>query len=129
VQTGYQRAAEQYLINFFKPIWNSEIQICFGVGKRGDDPETRANGRPPWDTLHPAQPWADRLTEDQKPASQIRREIAEHLRAMSLHATLEEIMADFLGDLGQIAPAGFRAATDDEASVDDSGGGRGRCDG
>lgn len=49
VQTGYQTAAEDYLIPLFKPIWNNETDICYGLGKHGDDPGTRANLRSPWD--------------------------------------------------------------------------------
>ena len=48
------RPAEDYLIHLFKPIWNSEVGICYGFGKHGDDPGTRANLRSPWDTVHPA---------------------------------------------------------------------------
>lgn len=45
VQTGWQSAAENYLIELFKPIWNNEVGICYGFGKHGDDPGTRANLR------------------------------------------------------------------------------------
>lgn len=41
VQTGWQDSAENYLIELFEPIWNSEVNICFGFGKHGDDPKTR----------------------------------------------------------------------------------------
>jgi len=34
-------AAERYLIRFFRPIWNSETKICYGLGKHGDDAQTR----------------------------------------------------------------------------------------
>jgi hypothetical protein len=60
VQTGWQASAEDYLIHLFKPIWNSEMNICYGFGKHGDDPNTRANLRSPWDTLHPGREWAHR---------------------------------------------------------------------
>ena len=47
VQTGWQSAAENYLIDLFKPIWNNEVGICYGFGKHGDAPETvRICGRP-----------------------------------------------------------------------------------
>jgi hypothetical protein len=118
VQTGYQRAAEEYLINFFKPIWNNEMRICYGLGKHGDSATTRANKRSPWDTLHPGRQWAGGLTEDQKPESQIRSEIEEHLKRVPPHATLEAILADFLSDLGQLAPGSFTTAENDKASVE-----------
>ncbi|MGC2800280.1 MAG: Eco29kI family restriction endonuclease, partial [Candidatus Acidiferrum sp.] len=50
VQTGWQTSAEDYLIHLFKPVWNSEVGICYGFGKHGDDPGPRANLRSPWDT-------------------------------------------------------------------------------
>ena len=43
VQTGWQSAAESYLIDLFKPIWNNEVNISYGFGKHGDAPETRSN--------------------------------------------------------------------------------------
>jgi hypothetical protein len=56
--SGYQSAAEAFLIETFKPIWNNEVKICFGFGKHGDKATTRANTRSPWDTLHPGRKWA-----------------------------------------------------------------------
>ena len=58
VQTGWQSSAETYLIDLFKPVWNNEVGICYGFGKHGDAPETRANLRSPWDTLHHGRDWA-----------------------------------------------------------------------
>lgn len=78
VQSGWQRSAEDYLVHRFRPIWNSKI--CFGFGKHGDDPSTRANTRSPWDTLHPGRPWATREGNVKNPLSvdQIKALIAEH---------------------------------------------------
>jgi|GEM_PF-238392 len=78
VQSGWQKSAEDYLINSFKPIWNA--RICYGFGKHGDDPNTRANTRSPWDTLHPGRPWATRAgnVEGTSSQSQIKAMIAEH---------------------------------------------------
>jgi hypothetical protein len=121
VQSGYQRAAEEYLINFFRPIWNSETKISFGLGKHGDDPVTRANARSPWDTLHPGRPWADGSLTDQKPASQIVEEIAQHLRIFPPHATVEEILTDFIEDLRQLTPPDFQNATELHAEIEISG--------
>jgi hypothetical protein len=52
VQSGWETAAEDYMIHLFRPIWNSETSILYGLGKHGDDATTRANKRSPWDTLH-----------------------------------------------------------------------------
>jgi hypothetical protein len=32
VQTGWEKPAESFLINFFRPVWNRETGICFGLG-------------------------------------------------------------------------------------------------
>ena len=58
VKSAWQKTAEEYLINSFKPIWNNEMKICYGFGKHGDSSDTRSNTRSPWDTLHPGRRWA-----------------------------------------------------------------------
>lgn len=60
VRSAWQGTAETYLIDRFLPVWNNEVGICYGFGKHGDDPGTRANTRSPWDTLHPGREWAMR---------------------------------------------------------------------
>jgi hypothetical protein len=78
VQSGWQRAAEDYLLHRFHPIWNSKT--CYGFGKHGDDPGTRANTRSPWDSLHPGRPWATKAGNVTNPLSlaEIKRSIAAH---------------------------------------------------
>lgn len=44
VQPGFQKLAEDYLINTFKPIWNFETRIYFGLGKHGTVRTLRAMG-------------------------------------------------------------------------------------
>ncbi|HVG57933.1 MAG TPA: Eco29kI family restriction endonuclease [Hyalangium sp.] len=58
VKTAWQFTTEHYLIDLFKPVWNSEMRVCYGFGKHGDSASTRGNTRSPWDTLHPGRPWA-----------------------------------------------------------------------
>jgi hypothetical protein len=98
VQTGWQTSAEDYLIHLFKPIWNSEVGICYGFGKHGDDPGTRANLRSPWDTLHPGRDWAHRdpKMKDAKPEKQIVEEIAKHLVKYPPLGSIDEILRRFL---------------------------------
>jgi hypothetical protein len=117
VATGYQTAAEDYLINFFKPIWNNEYGICHGFGKHGDKAETRANARSPWDTLHPGRTWADNTAADQKPLEDIRNDIQIHLQANPPHTSTEAIIADFMKDFQQLT-TGFRNATGEAAEID-----------
>lgn len=107
VQTGFQKSAEDYLINFFKPIWNSETKICFGLGKHGDSSETRGNKRSPWDTLHPGREWADASTENQKAPEVILQQIASHLAAHPPYADIHAIFDRFLTDMRQLSTDRF----------------------
>lgn len=81
VRSAWQGTAETYLISRFLPIWNSEVGICFGFGKHGDDPKTRGNKRSPWDTVHPGRPWAEKSPPYDLTAEQIAGKIAEHYAA------------------------------------------------
>jgi len=101
VQTGYQTAAEDYLIHLFKPIWNNQTNVCYGLGKHGDDPGTRANLRSPWDTLHPGRDWAHRdpNMKDARLAEQIVRDIAEHFKKHPAIASIDEILRQFLEEM------------------------------
>jgi len=101
VQTGWQAAAEDYLIHLFKPIWNNEVGICFGFGKHGDDPATRSNLRSPWDTLHPGRDWAHRdpNMKDARPPKQIMDDIARHLTKHPPFGTMEEILSRFIDEM------------------------------
>lgn len=78
VKSGLQKAAEDYLLNYFRPIWNQ--RACSGFGKHGDDPRIRSNTRSEWDTLHPGREWASRAgnTPNPKTHEQIIADIAAH---------------------------------------------------
>lgn len=101
VQTGIQDSAEKYLIKLFQPIWNSEVKICYGFGKHGDDPGTRKNLRSPWDTLHPGRDWANRDPEmkDARSAEEIYKDIYEHFEHNQPVRVLEEILQRFLEEM------------------------------
>jgi len=103
VQSGWQTAAEDYLINLFKPIWNDEIRICYGIGKHGDDPGTRGNLRSPWDTLHHGRDWAhrDQNMKDARPSEKILADIAAHFKIHAPFATVEAVLKRFFDDLKQ----------------------------
>jgi hypothetical protein len=81
--SGYQSAAEAFLIETFKPIWNNEVKICFGFGKHGDSASTRSNTRSPWDTLHPgrAWAWAEGNTPNERTEETIIADILRHYEA------------------------------------------------
>jgi len=101
IKTGYQEAAESYLIDLFKPIWNWQVDICYGFGKHGDDPETRANKRSPWDTLHEGRDWAgrDETQEDAFNVETIKERVEAHFKAYPPLATLEDVIAKFINDM------------------------------
>lgn len=76
VKSAWQNTAESYLIDWFKPVWNNEIKICYGFGKHGDKKETRDNTKSPWDTIHPGRSWA----ADHKPYSLSAAEIIQQIQ-------------------------------------------------
>lgn len=107
VQSGWQVAAENYLINLFKPIWNDELSLCFGIGKHGDSPDTRGNLRSPWDTMHPGREWASRCKKDGTPIAdakskqRILEEIQTHFLKYPPFRSEEDILKRFFADLHQ----------------------------
>lgn len=102
VQSGWETAAEDYLIHLFRPVWNSETNILYGLGKHGDDASTRANKRSPWDTLHPGRTWAAKSAEDAKSTDQIATELTAHFAAHPVFVSLDEVLASFLEELRQV---------------------------
>lgn len=102
VQSGWETAAEDYLIHLFKPIWNSETNILFGLGKHGDDAKTRANKRSPWDTFHPGRAWAAKSAEDAKSPQRIEMELDQHFFAHPVFETVEQVLTSFLDELRQV---------------------------
>jgi hypothetical protein len=55
VQSSLEKAAEEFLIRRYSPVWNDESKVCSGLGKHGD--KARAE-KSDWDVLHPGRPWA-----------------------------------------------------------------------
>ena len=78
VKSGLQKAAEDFLLDYFKPVWNQPL--CKGFGKHGDDHKTRSNARSEWDTLHPGRRWATNTgnTPNSKSPDQIIAAISAH---------------------------------------------------
>lgn len=116
VQSGYQAAAESHLIRLFKPIWNNETRILFGIGKHGDSAETRANNKSPWDTLHPGRKWADANTEA-KTANEIRAEVAKHFAEATIFKRTEDVFAAFAAGIRRADQLG--ADPEDEVLSED----------
>lgn len=101
VQSGWETAAEDYLIHLFSPIWNSETKILYGLGKHGDDALTRANKRSPWDTLHPGRTWAAASVADARSADQIVSDLAEHFAKTRPFSNAETLLNAFFAELRQ----------------------------
>lgn len=101
VQSGWETAAEDYLIHLFRPLWNSETNIVYGLGKHGDAATTRANKRSPWDTMHPGRVWAVDTTADAKTPEKIFQEVGEHAHTHRIYADLEAVLVSFLDELRQ----------------------------
>jgi len=82
VKSAWVETAEDFLIEWFHPVWNDETNVCYGFGKHGDAPKTRQNERSPWDTLHPGRPWATSKENrpNKKSIAEIRADIAEHFK-------------------------------------------------
>ncbi|MGF1549854.1 MAG: Eco29kI family restriction endonuclease [Sphingomonadaceae bacterium] len=102
VQSGWETAAEDYLIHLFDPVWNSQTSIVYGIGKHGDAATTRANKRSPWDTLHPGRKWAAESAEDAKTVQQIQGELQRHFNAHPPFQDLEQVLRSFLAELSQV---------------------------
>ncbi len=120
VQTGFQKSAEDYLIHFFKPIWNSETKICFGLGKHGDSSETRVNKRSPWDTLHPGREWAKGTLENQKAPELIAAQIDAHLTKHPPYADIHGIFERFMLDMRQLDTDHFYTPARGAVSLDEA---------
>jgi len=101
VQSGWQTAAEDYLISVFNPIWNNETKILFGIGKHGDSANTRKNKRSPWDVLHPGRPWAMKTTTLSSTEPEIRRSAAAHFAAIPAFTQHQDVLDAFVSGLKQ----------------------------
>jgi hypothetical protein len=103
VQSGWETAAEDYLIHLFRPIWNSEIDVIFGLGKHGDAADTRSNKRSPWDTVHPGRTWAaDARLTDAKTPKRLADDIGEHFAKYPIFKDLESVLSSFIEELRQV---------------------------
>jgi len=99
--TNAQLFAERHLISLFKPIWNSETRICWGISKHGDT-EGRNNDRSPWDVLHPGRIWAmaEKLA-DSRPRQRIIDDLDSHFRENPAYIDRDEIIERFMESFAQ----------------------------
>lgn len=96
IQTGWETGAENYLIRQFRPIWNKETKLVYGIGKHGDSADTRGNRRSPWDTLHPGRGWAADTAKDQRSKEVIRESLAKHFRETRVFKDFDSVLAAFV---------------------------------
>jgi Eco29kI restriction endonuclease len=118
--TNAQLVAERHLIGTFKPVWNNEVGICWGISKHGDAAKTRANKRSPWDVMHPGRAWAmSEALEDKMSPGFIVQRINEHFVANPPHKSRARIVSDFLSVFAQNAAMtpGEEVADDDAVAL------------
>lgn len=102
VQTGWETAAEDYLIRLFKPLWNKETKIVQGFGKHGDDPTKRSNKVSSWDVLHQGRAAAGHgINPVQKREEDLTVEIASHFAKHPAFATVDDVLSGFIEALKQ----------------------------
>jgi len=102
VQSGWETAAEDYLIHLFRPIWNNETGILFGLGKHGDSADTRANKRSPWDTVHTGRTWAAASREDARTLERIADDLGKHFASHPVFTSMDALLSSFIDELRQI---------------------------
>lgn len=90
------------MIYLFRPIWNREAGILYGLGKHGDDATTRANKRSPWDTLHPGRERAEKSKEDAKSSATIAVELVRHFKEHPVFPDLEHVLTSFFDELRKV---------------------------
>lgn len=94
IQSGMQFAVEEFMIRLFRPIWNSRVGVCHGLGKHGDSAKVRANKRSPWDTMHPGRKWADATAGNQAERHEIIERIAKHFAAHPIIKNKSELFEE-----------------------------------
>jgi hypothetical protein len=116
--TNAQLVAERHLIDIFKPAWNSETKICFGISKHGDSSEIRRNKKSPWDVLHPGRDWAltSPVREGMTPETVV-AQLAHHFGSHTVyreHEGVLELVLDAFRQVGRASPEVSEAAAETE---------------
>lgn len=101
--THAQRTAEPHLIDMFRPVWNKETDICWGLSMHGDR-AARKNSRPPWHVMHPGVEWAmDPDKADARPRARIESDLAQHFVDHPPFTDRDTIIEGFLAAFAQDA--------------------------
>jgi hypothetical protein len=116
--TNAQLVAERHLIGTFKPIWNNDTKLCWGISKHGDAATTRANKRSPWDVMHPGRAWAmAESLEDNSSPEVITNRIAAHFDMNPPHRSRARIVHGFLMAFVQNAAMTAAEMVDDDDAI------------
>ena len=105
IQSGWETAAENHLIHLFRPLWNNEVDVLYGLGKHGNSHETRANKRSPWDSLHPGRKWAAGTKEDARSIARFEVDVRAHFAAQPVYRDTAQLLEAFFADLRQAQAA------------------------
>ena len=104
--TNAQLVAERHLIDVFKPAWNSETRICFGISKHGDNADIRRNKKSPWDVLHPGRDWAiNSPVRDGMTATSVMQSLLRHFGEHPPRRDLDDVFRIILDSFRQMARA------------------------
>jgi hypothetical protein len=80
VQSGLEKAAEDFLIRLYRPAWNKESKVCSGIGKHGDVARKELSD---WDVLHGGREWAGTQTSRSgKTPAIVEANILNHFRRL-----------------------------------------------
>jgi hypothetical protein len=80
VQSGLEKAAEDFLIRYYSPVWNKESKVCSGIGKHGDLARKELSD---WDVMHGGRGWAGTQTSRSgKTAAIVESNILGHFRRL-----------------------------------------------
>lgn len=102
VQTGWETAAEDYMIKLFRPVWNKETKIIQGFGKHGDAPTTRKNKVSSWDVLHAGRAAAGHgVNPAQKTEAELAKQLSDHFAKYPAYKSVKEILKGFIESLRQ----------------------------
>lgn len=99
--TNAQLVAEKHLINLFRPVWNSDVDVCWGISKHGDR-EGRSNTRSPWYVVHPIEYWASQTKlKDARTSERIIDDIRRHFATVPIFTDRDRIVDEFLENFVQ----------------------------
>ena len=80
VQSGLEKAAEDFLIRRYSPAWNKESKVCSGIGKHGDRARQELSD---WDVMHGGREWAgSQKSRSGKTPAIVESNIVAHFRRL-----------------------------------------------